>query len=204
MFLILVGGCTTEVPSTPTMAPPPTAVAISVGQETVKLQPGELWVMVSGVDEHGLIVEHDLLLLQEPRPNALWNDQMVHSGTPAAVLEIHYSGPQNLRRFYRIETPTGASGWISDYYIRPLAYLYDPTAADVSLYDAPDGEVVATVSNVSPVKLKNPQDAAWWLVETADGMHRGWVPVDLVKESPERQFLTNTQHDHPQQGAAGE
>ena len=191
----LLLGCTRETPPiTPTMVPPPTAVAITVDGETVKLQEGEMWVLVSGVDEHGLMAEHDLFLRHEPRQDAIWSE-WVHSGTAVAVREIHYSGPQNLRRFYHIETPTGASGWISDYYVRQQAYLYEPDAETVALFDAPDGETLINIPNVSPVKLLNPVDEVWWEVETLDGK-RGWVSVDLVKESAERQFLTETQHEH--------
>lgn len=205
-LLLLIGilvGCTAEVPVTPTMAPPPTAVSISVDGEVVKLQEGEMWVLVSGVDEHGLIIEHDLLLLLEPRQNSLWSEWMVHSGTPAAVLEIHYSGPQNLRRFYHIETPSGAIGWISDYYVRPLAYLYEPAAETVPLYAEPEGEMTAELANVSPVKLLDPTDELWWEVEALSG-ERGWVPVELIKESAARQFLTDTQHEHPGAGVGNE
>mgnify|MGYP002396184457 CR=1 FL=1 len=199
LLLVVLGslllGCTSAPPATPTMAPPPTAVAIIVDGEITKLQAGEMWVLVSGVDEHGLIIEHDLLLRQEPRANALWSEWLVHSGTAVAVREIHYSGPQNLRRFYHIETAAGASGWISDYYVRQQAYLYEPAVEGVTLLDGPNGNIVTTVPNVSPVKLRNPIDEIWWEVETLDGV-RGWVLADQVKESAARAFLTEAQHEH--------
>jgi hypothetical protein len=37
------------------------------------------------------------------------------------VLEIWHGGPQNLQRFYRVETVSSDTGWISDYYVRRVA-----------------------------------------------------------------------------------
>lgn len=175
----------------------PTAVAISdAGGETVATQDGPLWVLLSGVDEHGLIAEHELTLLQEPDASAA-SASLVHTGIPAAVMEIRHGGPQNLQRFYRVETVNGDTGWISDYYVRRVAYLYDANNETVPLFAEPDGQEVARLANISPVALKSPTDETWWLVQAVGEGTLGWVQADLVKESSLAEFLTNQTHEHP-------
>jgi hypothetical protein len=158
-------------------------------------QPGPLWVLISGVDEHGLIAEHEVNLLVEPDAAA---DAVaaVHSGVAAFVYEIRQTGPQNLRRFYRVQALSGPSGWVSDYYVRRLTYLYNDNGERVALYDAPAGEILTTVPNITPVVLREPVNPTWWVVESVEGDIRGWVQVNYVKESPELEFLLNQQHGH--------
>lgn len=177
--------------------PPPTAVAISgADDETLAIQDGPLWVLLSGVDEHGLIAEHELTLLQEPDA-AADPGPIVHTGIPAAVLEIRHGGPQNLQRFYQIETISGDVGWISDYYVRRVAYLYDAESETVPLFAAPNGQEVARLPNISPVAVKQPTVGDWWLVQAVEDGTLGWVQAELVKESPLSEFLTNQSHEHP-------
>jgi len=198
-FLILCAGllvgCTGAATTVPT--PIPTAVAISgVAGETLAMQEGPLWVLLSGVDEHGLIAEHELTLLQEPDAAAAAGP-IVHTGIPAAVLEIRQAGPQNLQRFYRVETVNGDAGWISDYYVRRVAYLYQADSDSVPLFAAPDGQEVVQLPNISPVAVKQPSEGDWWLVQAVEDGTLGWVRADLVKESPLAEFLTNQSHEHP-------
>lgn len=179
------------------MAPPPTAVPIVAADgAVVNNEAGPLWVLLSGVDEHGLIAEHDFPLLQNPDANAP-TGLRVHSGVAAAVHEIRHAGPNGLQRFYRVQTVTGASGWISDYYVRRIVYLFDPNGGTVPLYAAPDGPEVARLANVSPVTVKVPtDDPEWWLVRSTQEGTLGWVPVTAVKESPVLEYLLNQQHEH--------
>lgn len=182
--------------------PLPTAVPISTDLgEAVASQPGPIWVLISGVDEHGLIVEHQVTLLAEPDLEADPGPE-VHTGIAATVHEIRQTGPQNLRRFFRVETVNGEVGWISDYYIRRTAYLFNEQGTTVTLHAAPDGGEVAEVGNVTPVVVRQPAiNDDWWIVQTvADGIV-GWVDATYVKESPEPEFLLNEQHDHPSNGS---
>lgn len=178
----------------PTVTPPP-AVPITANDSNIAAQPGPLWVLLSGVDEHGLIAEHELTLLTSPDPTAS-QEARVHTGVAAAVQEIRHTGPQNLQRFYHVQTVTGASGWISDYYVRRVAYLYDANSSKVTLYSSPDGLEVAQLPNVSPVMIKIPTDDEWWLVQAVQTGTLGWVRVTFIKESPVWEFLLNQQHEH--------
>lgn len=206
LWLVMVGslliGCQrlTSETSTDTTQPDSVPVTNDAG-ETLSTQTGPLWVMVSGVDEHGLIAEHELVLLSEPEAAtaeaAAVAETTIHTGTAVAVYEIRQTGPQNLRRFYRIEAPTGETGWISDYYVRRTVYLFNLEGTSVSLYADPSTDnVLATVTNITPVSVKSPV-ADWWIVQTADGTLTGWVQARYVKESPEPEFLLNQQHAHP-------
>lgn len=191
---VLLASCARAETAVPT--PLPTSVAISdAAGETLATQEGPLWVLLSGVDEHGLIAEHELALLQEPDA-AAGPGPIVHTGVPAAVLEIRHGGPQNLQRFYRVETINGDTGWISDYYVRRVAYLYKADSETVPLFAAPEGQEVARLPNISPVAVKQP-NGAWWLVQSVEDGTLGWVQAELVKESPLAQFLNTQSHEHP-------
>ena len=151
LFLL---ACADEAP--PPQVVPPTAVPISDDSgETVAMQEGPIWVLLSGVDEHGLVAEGMLGLLENPDPDIEAN-RMVQTGIAASVLEIRQSGPQSLQRFFRVETVDGATGWISDYYVRRVAYLYDANSDGVDLYASPDGELLSRLVNVSPVSVIEP------------------------------------------------
>lgn len=192
---LFLAGCASPHRPLPPLTPLPTSIPITDAAGTpVASQPGLLWVLLSGVDEHGLIAEHDLLLLTTPNPTAF--GPLVHTGVAAAVHEIRQTGPQSLQRFYRVQTVTGVVGWISDYYVRRLAYLYNERGETVTLYDAPDGRKLTELINVSPVTLQDPTRPDWWLVQAEGGGPAGWVEVRYVKESPEREFLLNQQHEH--------
>ena len=193
-FIMGAAGC--GVSPTAPVVDPPTAVSrqTDAGQ-TLSTEPGPLWVLVSGVDEHGLMATPRLTLLAAPDPAAAGQGQ-VDTGQPAWVDEIRQNGPQGLRRFYHVQLVSGESGWLPDFYIRREAYLYLPDTNLIPLYDQPDGQIVAWLPNVSPVKLLDPTAPDWWRVETADGATSGWVPTEQVKESSEREFLQNAGHDH--------
>ncbi len=157
---------------------------------TIATQPGPQWVLVSGVDEHGEIASPTLLLLAEPDPDAPTVADLP-TGTPAAIRQIRHTGPQGLQRFYQLELLDGRSGWISDFYIRRLAYLFLPESEIVPLLRSPGGQQAAQLPNVSPVILLDPTRPDWWLVQTPDGTATGWVPAGQVKESSLPQFLLN-------------
>lgn len=197
LFALLLG-CNTAVPDAPPtpIVPLPEAVHITNDAgETIATQPGLLWVLVSGVDEHGLIAEHELNLMAAPILEADV-ERLVHTGTAVAVQEIRQTGPQNLRRFYRVMTIEGDSGWISDYYVRRVGYLFNENGTDVPIFAAPEGSEVSRLPNVSPVTIKDPTRPDWWIVQTMAGDLTGWVPVSFVKESPEPEFLLNIEHEH--------
>lgn len=187
------GGTTPGVTATPPVAVPITANDAA----SIAVQPGPLWVLLSGVDEHGLIAEHELSLLTAPDPTAAQGAR-VHTGVAASVQEIRHTGPQNLQRFYHVQTVTGATGWISDYYVRRVAYLFDSNSNTIPLYSAADGQgrEVEQLANVSPVAIKVPTDDEWWLVQAVQTGTLGWVRASFVKESPVWEFLLNQQHDH--------
>ena len=191
LWVLLVVAC-----RSPSVLSPPTAVVVSnpAGQ-TLATQEGPLWVLLSGVDEHGLIAEHLLTLWSEPDA-AADASYFVHSGVAAAVMEIRQSGPQNLQRFYRVETVAGESGWISDYYVRRVVYLYDETSDTVALYAAPNGSEITRLPNISPVAIQEPTGSDWWQVQPLESDTSGWVPANSVVESPLREFLQNQQHAH--------
>lgn len=194
--MLLLGGCQTAVPL-PVLPPAPMSVPVTNGAgETI--QTGEaLWVLVSGVDDHGLLAEPNIYLLSEAKALAFTNEH-IHSGIVAAVLEIRQDG---LRRFYRVRAADGQTGWVSDYNIRRVAYLYDAQKSTITLYYAPNGTAHTDVPNISPVQLLDPTQPDWWLVRTADGTAEGWVPASNIKESPETEFLLNggtlgANHEH--------
>lgn len=192
----LLAGCrTASQPPTPPVSLPQTVIITNDSGETMATQTGPLWVLLSGVDEHGLIVEHEVALLAAPDATAEVK-VMIHTGTAVAVQEIRHSGPQGLRRFYQVQTLGGENGWISDYYVRRVAYLFDEDAPEVLLYAAPGEKQVAGLPNVSPVTIKDPTRPDWWIVQTPDGGITGWVAAGFVKESPEQEFLLKQQHEH--------
>lgn len=192
LICFLLTGCTRS----PAQIAAPTIVPISdANGTTIANQPGPLWVLLSGVDEHGLLMEQEISLLSQPDPAAA-PGPVVPTGTAAAVMEIQQGGPQNLQRFYHVQTITGFAGWVSDYYIRRVAYLYNAAADTVPLYDAPDGAQTALVPNVTPVTIQQPTDNQWWLVQLVGEARSGWVQIDVVKESPEWEFLHNLSHEH--------
>ena len=205
-FLLTACGGVTPVPTTPTptFTPPPTLpivaspITISNAEGTpIAEQPGFLeWVLLSGVDEHGLPAEHELTLLADADPRAAALTQ-IHTGSPVIVLEIRQEGPQGLQRFYHIQTLDGMTGWISDYYVRRQAYLFNSEGTTVPIFDKPRGAEIARLKNVTPVTLRQPQDSNWWQVSTLDGSVIGWVEYKFVKESPDKEFLSGADHDHP-------
>jgi len=193
MLLFLLAGCKAADSLPPTVVP----VTDSTGGQLAE-QAGPVWVLLSGVDEHGLLLAHEVDLLADPRPDAPVVAK-VHTGAPAGVYEIRHSGPQNLHRFYRVRTVEGVEGWVSDFFVRRQGYVYDGAGSDVPLFDTPGGSEVARLVNVSPVIIRNPREnEEWWLVETPDGSVKGWVEAVLVKESSEREFLNNggLGHEH--------
>ena len=194
------------MPTTPTstFTPPPTLpvvaspITISNAEGTpIAEQPGFLeWVLLSGVDEHGLTAEHELTLLAEADSQAAELAQ-IHTGVPVTVLEIRQAGPQGLQRFYHIQTLDGTTGWISDYYVRRQAYVFNSEGTAVPIFDKPRGAEIARLENITPVTLRQPQDSDWWEVSTLDGSVIGWVEYEFVKESPDKEFLSGEGHDHP-------
>jgi hypothetical protein len=151
-------------------------------------------VLLSGVDEHGLTAEHFLSLLEAPNPAAAVAAE-IHTGSPVSVLEIRHVGPQGLQRFYHVETLEGIRGWISDYYVRRQAYLFNLDG--IPVLDEPGGLTVAELANVTPITLRAPQELIWWQIGSLDGSVVGWVETRYVKESPEEAFLLGEDHAHP-------
>ena len=196
--MLFLAGCSSIIPATPTpqfSLPPDTIPITDDSGATIAMQPNGLWVMVSGVDEHGLIVEHELTLFDEP-DNEEAATSLIHTGTAVVAHEIRQTGPQGLRRYYRVQAINGQMGWISDYYVRRVVYLYDENGTAVSLFAAPDGQEVTRVANVTPVLIKEPTGTDWWIVQTVEGNVLGWVKAAFVRESPEPEFLLNQQHPH--------
>jgi hypothetical protein len=206
LFTLFLAACGAVVPPlpTPTFTPPPTPPIIAspipvTNAEGIPIaeQPGFVeWVLLSGVDEHGITLEHMLTLLSDADPNASPLTQ-IHTGHPVTVLEIRHVGPQGLQRFYHIQTLDNITGWISDFYVRRKAYLFNLGDTTVPLFDVPEGKELTQIANVTPVTLLKPQDFHWWEVSTLDGSVVGWVEAKFVKESPEEEFLLGTDHTHP-------
>ncbi len=195
LLLTACGAIAPALPTPPIIASP---IPVTNAEGTpIAEQPGYVeWVLLSGVDEHGITLEHLLILLSEADPNAAPLTQ-IHTGHPVIVLEIRHVGPQNLQRFYHVETLDHITGWISDFYVRRKAYLFNKNGTTVALFDAPGGTELTQVVNVTPVTLLQPQDFTWWEVSTLDGSIKGWVEATFVKESPEDEFLFGTDHAHP-------
>jgi len=206
LFCLLLAACggVAIIPPTPTFTPPPTPpviaspIVVSNAEGTpISQQPGFVeWVLLSGVDEHGLTAEHTLTLLVDADPKAAELTQ-IHTGSPVVVLEIRHMGPQGLQRFYHVQTLDGISGWISDFYVRRQAYVFNLEGTTVPIFDKPQGAETAQLANVTPVTLRQPQDLTWWQVSTLEGSVLGWVESRFVKESPEEEFLFGEDHEHP-------
>jgi hypothetical protein len=182
-----------QVALLPALPPERVPVTNSAG-DVLSRHEGPLWVLISGVDEHGLVEANEVALLATPRPEGPAVHQ-VHTGTPAAVHEIRQTGPQNLWRFYLVRTVGGEEGWVSDYFIRRLAYLFKAGAETVLVHETPGGAVVFEAQQVTPVVLLAPNRSDWWQVATADGTLTGWVETGYVKESPVWEFLLNLEHE---------
>jgi len=215
LFLLLsVGACTVSpsIPDTvsPTYAPlqpgDPTLTPVYLAPGSIPVtddsgtliatQPGPQWVLLSGVDEHGLMAEPRVHLLDSPKPDAAQTVEFP-TGVPAAIAEIRHTGPQNLQRFYHVELLDGQTGWISDYYVRRVSYLYTQDAQEIELFFSPGGIAVTRLPNVSPVTLVDPTRSDWWLVRASDNSVAGWVSAGEVKESSEPAFLLKlTPHTH--------
>lgn len=180
-----------------TTTPQATIPISNASGEVVASQPGPQWVLLSGVDEHGLLSEPQLELLALPRAETTPLAQLP-SGIAAAVLEIRHLGPQSLQRFYRVEAVSGEIGWISDYYVRPHAYLFNIGGTSVPLHSSAVGSVSAHAPNVTPVLILDPASSTgWWLVRTIDEDITGWVLAEFVKESSEEEFLLSSgAHEH--------
>ena len=196
LFSLLLTACTVAPPPTPPIIASPIPVSNAEGTPVAE-QPGFVeWVLLSGVDEHGILVEHMLTLLSDADPNTAPLTE-IHTGHPVMVLEIRHVGPQGLQRFYLVETLEHITGWISDYYVRRQAYVFNKDGEQVAIHDAPDGSEIAQLANITPVTLLQPQDFDWWQVSSLDGSVLGWVETQFVKESPEREFLLGLDHQHP-------
>jgi hypothetical protein len=204
LFVLRLTACSVADAPAPTFTPPPTPpiiaspIIVSNAEGTpISQQPGFVaWVLLSGVDEHGLTAEHFLTLFADTNPNASKVGE-IHTGHPVMVLEIRQVGPQGLQRFYHVQTLEGIRGWISDYYVRRQAYLFNHEGTTVSIYDKPQGAQIAQVANVTPITLRQPHEPTWWQVSTLDGSVLGWVESRFVKESPEEEFLFGDDHEHP-------
>ncbi len=188
-------GCRLTAPTPTTPTTPDIIPITNDAEEILATQPGPLWVMVSGVDEHGLIAEHELILLSRPDKAAV-SPRTIHTGTAVAVYEIRHTGSQALQRFYRIQATSGEAGWISDFYIRRVVYVFNPEGTTVPLFSGPGENELAQLANITPVAVKSPV-ADWWIVQTMDSDLTGWVQAGYIKESPEPEFLLNQQHAHP-------
>lgn len=173
----------------------PTIPISNASGEVTASQPGPLWVLLSGVDEHGILIEPDVQLLAAP---GLQVESLasITSGAPAIVREIRHLGPQNLQRYYFVELLNGEQGWLSDFYVRRLAYLFNIEGSSVPVHQDPGGTILAELPNVSPAVILDPHDPAWWQVRTADGAQAGWVLAQFVKESSEEEFLLQYNHAH--------
>ena len=202
-ILFVACGTIAPAPPTPTFTPPPTPpiiaspIPVSNAEGTpIAEQPGFVeWVLLSGVDEHGLTIEHFLTLLADADPNAEPLTQ-IHTGHPVIVLEIRHVGPQGLQRFYHVQTLDNITGWISDFYVRRQAYVFNMEGTAVPIFNTPKGVEIAELANVTPITLRQPQDLTWWEVSTLNGSVIGWVEARFVKESPEEAFLLGTDHTH--------
>lgn len=164
-------------------------VTDSTGKITT-YQPGPVWILLSGVDEHGLMGDEPLRLLDQPNP-MLEDGVVIPTGMAAKVEEIRADGP---RRFYKVTTVTDQTGWVSDFFVLRWGYLYEEFADTAPMYEKISGQIVAQIDNVSPVRLIDPRDPDWWQVESIVDQTTGWVPVRLVKESPAVGHLAGHQH----------
>ena len=94
LFPLLTACSATDAPAL-TFTPPPTPliiaspIIVSNAEGTpLSQQPGFVeWVLLSGVDEHGLTAEHFLTLFADTNPNAPKVGE-IHTGHPVMVLEI--------------------------------------------------------------------------------------------------------------------
>jgi hypothetical protein len=173
------------------------------GGQVLSSHSGPLWILVSGIDEHGLPETVEITLLADPHPEAAFV-HTIATGTPVAVHEIRQTGPQNLWRFYLVRTVDGQSGWVSDYFIRRLAYLFEPDSDMIPLYHAPGGRQIIFARPVTAVILKDPTRDDWWQVQTITDEVTAWVEARHVYESPEWEFLFGLEgqgHTHGQRNA---
>lgn len=194
---ILLSACTTAAssPSAITLTSTPISeedVPVTNAEGTaIASQPGPVWVLLSGVNDHGYLEEPQLSLYSEPSYTSDIATE-VTSGLPALVLEIRHLGEGGLQRFYRVQSQHSASGWISDYYVNRSGYLFNVEDDRLPVYDAPNGAIVEQVENVTEVMIVDPlSDADWWQVRLLDKDSLVWVQKEYVRESSKAEFLLN-------------
>jgi hypothetical protein len=178
---------------------PPETIAVTNDEgQVLANHAGPLWILVSGIDEHGELETAVVALLTDPHPEAAVAYELA-TGTPVAVHEIRQTGPQNLWRFYLVRAVDGQSGWVSDYFVRRLAYLFEPGSDMIPLYHAPGGRQTIFARPVTAVTIKDPTRDDYWQVTTITDEVTAWVAAGHVYESPEWEFLfglDGTGHTH--------
>lgn len=191
-FVLALSSCSVRADSSTLLATPVAAVPIfNATGELIASQPGPQWVLLSSVDEHGVVAEPQVSLFVSTDAGEESSAQIL-TGTAARVVQILHTGPQNLQRYYLVETVAGEIGWVSDFYVRSKAYLFNFDGTMVPLFSSPGGQVTIQVPNVSPVILLDPiSNPNWWEVGLLNDNLTGWVEVDYVKESSEEEFLLN-------------
>lgn len=200
LLSLLISACAETTPAAPVTPTPLANIPITNDAgETISYQPNSPWVLISGVDEHGLLAEPQLSLHTTPAPGATITTTL-ETGLPAKTLEIRHLGPQGIQRFYFVELANGATGWISDYYIVNTVYLFNINSTTVPVYSEKGSGIVQEIPNVSPATIIDPiTSLGWWLVQLPEQENPVWVIASMVKESPEEEFLLpglHEDHDH--------
>ncbi len=131
---------------------------------------------MSGKDDHGLVAQEVVEILDRPEGRAVGN---VPDGTLVYVVGED-------REWLEVETLEGRRvvGWINDFYLRGQVHLVgDPPACPVPLRGEPDGAPFAELAASQQVVLVD-HHGDWVGVQPVGDDRLGVVPRGFVSELP--------------------
>lgn len=175
VFPLVSAGCGTDVGGLPRAASGPAVAAPSFPRPVL---------IVSGKDDHGLLAEAHVALLDAPRFDAATAGE-VDDGTLVRVLEAR-------GEWHRVRSLAAApaSGWIHDHSLRGTAHLRALTGCAVGLQERPGGPPAGRLAANAQVEMLAAVRArgVLWVRVRALGSRRtgGWVRRDALDELPDR------------------
>lgn len=175
VFAVVNAGCGTDAGRHPRAASDPAVAAPSVPRPVL---------IVSGKDDHGLLAEARVALLQAPRFGAAAAGE-VDDGTLVRVLQAR-------GEWHRVRSLAAAptSGWIHDHSLRGTAHLRAPTGCAIGLQQRPGGPPAGRLAANAQVEMLAAIRAGGvlWVRVRALASRRadGWVRRDALDELPDR------------------
>lgn len=146
-----------------------TAAPATLGTAPVVAEPR--LVLVSGRDDHGMVVADQVPLYDEPEGDRRVSS--VHDGTLAEVLSVD-------GRWLQIRTVEGPSviGWVDDFFLRGQARLVGPAPSCLTEVDGEqrDGGTLVVVRDLRQGRV--------WVETVSAPVVEGWAPREDLQELP--------------------